>query len=275
MMPVSNEFSELSGLDRIEKLFMRSKNAGKAAIMPYFTLGYPDPEISLSIIEAVAAESDMLELGLSFSDPIADGPTIQRSTHEALEKGITISKCLEMVRDLRVRGVDKPALLMGYYNPILAYGEERFVHDAAEVGVAGIIVPDLPSEESLLLANACLSKGLAFIQFLAPTSDPERIDLVLKHATGFIYMVSVTGVTGERSTIHTDLPEFVVGLKKLTNLPIAVGFGIASRAQVVEVSQYADGVIFGSALINAVDKAEDKVTAARAFVAKMAGLLEE
>lgn len=255
-----------TGLRRISEAFDFAATDHAAALMPYFTLGYPSPETSLQIIQAISHHSHLIELGVPFSDPIADGPTIQRSTQLALEQGVNSKACLDMLGELRNRGVNTPALLMGYYNPILAYGEEHYVRDAAAAGADGLIIPDLPPEEAGVIAEAADKAGLALIYFLAPTSDQRRIRLVLERANGFIYMVSVTGVTGARATLHADLRNFVQRLKKQTDVKIAVGFGISRPEQASEISEFADGIIVGSALINAIDAADDKAGAARSFV---------
>jgi tryptophan synthase alpha chain len=242
--------------------------------MPYFTLGYPDRETTLKIVEAVALQSDLLELGIPFSDPIADGPTIQRSTQRALENGVTSADCLTILRALRKRGVETPALLMGYYNPILAYGEEQFVRDAADAGADGFIVPDLPLEEADALAAIAEDAGLVLVQFLAPTSTDKRIALVQDRARGFIYMVSVAGVTGARKTVRSDLAAYLARIKSGIDVPVAVGFGISTPEQAAAVGEYADGVIVGSALVNAVDAAEDKPAAAANYVRSLRQALE-
>jgi tryptophan synthase alpha chain len=254
------------GRRRISQAFRRAAQTKTAALMPYFTLGYPDLEQSLKIIKAIAPYSDLLELGVPFSDPIADGPTIQRSTQLALDQGINTTLCLRSVRRLREAGVDTPILLMGYYNPILAYGESRYVHDAAEAGADGFIVPDLPPEEAATLTATADEHGLALVYFLAPTSDSRRIERVIAGARGFIYMVSVTGVTGARNRLSGDLAQLVKHVRSQSDLPVAVGFGIGTPEQATEVGKYADGVIVGSALINAVDQATEKPAAAAAFV---------
>jgi tryptophan synthase alpha chain len=241
--------------------------------MPYFTLGYPDPKTSLDVVEAIAPYSDLIELGVPFSDPIADGPTIQRSTQLAIEAGVTTKVCLNMVRDLRSRGVSVPLLLMGYYNPILAYGEERYAEDLAQAGVDGLIVPDLPPEEAKTLQKRCAESGLAFISFLAPSRNLKRVKRVASVASGFIYMVSVTGVTGARRNFSDKLSDFVSSIKTFTEIPVAVGFGISSAEQASTIGDIADGVIVGSALINAVDAAEAKPDAAAAFVSELRSAL--
>lgn len=235
--------------------------------MPYFTLGFPNRDASVDAIEAIAAHSDLLELGVPFSDPIADGPTVQRSTQISLDAGTTVKSCLEMVTELRSRGIETPAMLMGYYNPILAYGLENFVRDAKAAGVDGFIVPDLPPEESAEIDDLAAANGLAYIHFLAPTSNPARVQAVVERARGFIYMVSVAGVTGARAKVRAGLDEFVATVREQAQVPVAVGFGISNPEQAGKVGAYADGVIVGSALLNAHDAGGD--TGASDFVASL------
>lgn len=257
-----------TGQARIAAAFAAAKARQSAALMPYYTLGYPDRETSLDVVAAIALESDLLELGVPFSDPLADGPTIQHSTQQALAAGTTSAACLEMVAALRRRGLETPALLMGYYNPILAYGEEAYVRDAAAVGADGFIVPDLPIEEAGPLEKLADEAGLALIHFLAPTSDPRRVALVAARARGFIYMVSLTGVTGADAGPDRRLRQFVAEVQQEASVPVAVGFGIQTREQAAQVGSFADGVIAGSALIRAVDGSpDDPAGAAREFVA--------
>ena len=255
-----------TGTERITAAFTQAQQHQTAALMPYFTLGYPDAAASLAIIEAIAPYSDLLELGVPFSDPLADGPTVQHSTQVSLENGTTTASCLEMVRELRRRGVQTPILLMGYVNPILAYGEASYVRDAADAGADGFIVPDLPPEEAADFEAAAAAEGLALIHFLAPTSSAHRIEAVTARARGFIYLVSVTGVTGARAGLHADLAGFIARVRAGTPTPLAVGFGISTPEQAATVGRLADGVIVGSALINAVDAADDKPAAAARFV---------
>lgn len=265
-----------TGQERIAAAFRTAQQTHTAALMPYYTLGYPDRATSLQVIAAIAPDSDLLELGVPFSDPIADGPTVQHSTQKSLAAGTTVAGCLEMVRELRQQGIHTPVMLMGYMNPILAYGEERFVRDAAAAGVDGFIVPDLPPEESDSLEQYTNQAGLALIPFLAPTSDPRRIALVLGRAKGFVYMVSVTGITGARSHIAETLPAFVRRVRADSPVPVAVGFGISTPEQAAAVGQFADGVIVGSALINAVDAGgENGVAAAANFVHSLRLALEK
>jgi tryptophan synthase alpha chain len=263
---MSSPTAAVNGRTQIQSAFAHTRQQRRAALMPYFTLGYPDIDTSLDIITAVAEYSDLLELGIPFSDPLADGPTIQHSTQKALENGITVGACLEIVAQLRRRGVSTPACFMGYYNPILAYGQERFVADAKEAGIQGLIIPDLPPEEAGEIRQLAAEAGLAYIYFLAPTSNEIRIDEVAKRASGFIYLVSVTGVTGARKTLHDDLAPFINRVRIRTDIPLAVGFGISTPEQAAAVGERADGVIVGSALINAVDVAsEEPATAAANF----------
>ncbi len=263
-----------NGRIHIQRAFQKASKTQSAALMPYFTLGYPDPETSLAVIEAIAPYSDLLELGVPFSDPLADGPTIQRSTQIALENGTTTAVCLDIVRQLRERGVETPIMLMGYYNPVLAYGQAKYVQDAAAAGVDGFIIPDLPPEEAGELEAQAAQAGLAFIHFLAPTSSLDRIANVTNRASGFIYLVSLTGVTGARPTlsgaeataVQSDLAAFIARVREKAAVPLAVGFGISSPEQAASVGKLADGVIVGSALINAVNQSGDKPAAAAQFV---------
>ena len=246
--------------------------------MPYFPLGFPDAATSLDVIVAMSESgADAFEIGLSFSDPLADGPVIQHATQVALDNGITTGKCLAMIAELRSRGVTQPFLIMGYYNPIFAYGLDRFVAEAAAAGVDGFIVPDLPPEEAADLDRLCRDRDLGLIYFLAPTSTDDRMRLVAAQARGFIYLVSLTGVTGVRSTLAEGLDAFVHRVRQVTLLlcagqaptPIAIGFGVSTPAQAAQVSRLADGVIVGSALVQIVDRAEDKPRAAAQFISEL------
>lgn len=243
---------------------------GSTALMPYFTIGYPDYETSLDVIEAsVEVGADLMELGMPFSDPLADGPTIQHSTQVALENGITVKHCLKAVEELRSRGVAIPLILMGYINPVLAYGLEKFVIDAAKSGASGFIIPDLPPEEAGVLQSLCQQNGLDLIFLLPPNSSDERMKFVTEQSSGFVYLVSVLGITGERKTLPEELAKFVGRVRNQTDKPLAVGFGISTPEQAAEVGEIADGVIVGSALIKAAGQADDPVEAARTFVGKL------
>jgi tryptophan synthase alpha chain len=240
---------------------------GRAALMPYFTIGYPDYQTSLDVIEAcVAAGADLMELGMPFSDPLADGPTIQHSTQVALENGITVARCLEAVAELRSREVAIPLILMGYINPILSYGLGKFVADAAQAGASGFIIPDLPPEEAGEMQSHCRQQGLDLVFLLSPNSSDERVRFVTGQSSGFVYLVSVLGITGERASLPTELAQFVKRVRAQTDKPLAVGFGISTPDQAAAVGQVADGVIVGSALVKAAGQADDPPTDARDFV---------
>ena len=259
-----------TGIFAITQAFEQARTSGCAALMPYFTLGYPNAETSIEIVRSVAESgADLIELGVPFSDPLADGPTIQRSTQVALEGGITVRRCMELAAELRKLSIEQPLLLMGYINPILADGLERFVNDAAAAGADGFIVPDLPPEEADELDRLCRAHGLGLIYFLAPTSTDARVKLVAEKAQGFIYLVSIAGVTGARSQIASGLSDFVGRIKKTTSTPIAIGFGVSTPEQAGEVGRLADGVIVGSKLVDVVDRAEDKPQAAAQFIREL------
>ncbi len=262
----------MSGLERISAAFAAAHAAGRAALMPYCTLGFPTPEISPAVIQAIAsAGADLIELGLPFSDPLADGPTIQRSIQAALRAGMTTARGLEMVAGLRQAGIHQPLLLMGYCNPILAYGAERFVADAAQAGADGLIVPDLPPEEAGAVEQACRACDLALTYLLPPNASPERIRLVAGRSTGFLYLVSLTGVTGARQELPPDLASFIRRVREITSLPLAVGFGISTPQQANAVGKEADGVIVGSALIDAIARPGDPVQNAARFAQELKG----
>ena len=260
----------ISGTDRIRIAFVNAKLQGHACFMPYHAMGYPDRAQTLEIVSALAAAgADLFEIGIPHSDPLADGPTIQTATYTALTQGTTVADCLAMVRELRERGVEQPFCAMTYYNPLFAYGIQRFVDDAVAAGVDGLIVPDLPPEEADELEEACRQAGLATIYLLAPTSTDERIRLVAQRATGFIYLVSVTGITGARSELPAHLGAFVQRVRRHTDRPLAVGFGIGNREQAAAVAQMAEGVIVGSALVKAAGSG-DGIDAVRALASELA-----
>jgi len=255
-------------MNRIENAF---KN--KPIFMPYFPLGYPDLDTSIDVIEALAKNgADLIEVGLSFSDPLADGPVIQQATQVALEKGITVKKSLAAVAELRRRGVNIPLILMGYYNPMLAYGLEKFIHDAREVGADGFIIPDLPMEEAEEFQS--INGELPLIQMLAPTSPNERMEMIARNARGFIYLVSVTGVTGARTSISDGLGDLIARVREHTSAPVCVGFGIGTPEQARQVGALADGVIVGSACVKTIGGSEKPIEAAREFAKSFADALK-
>jgi tryptophan synthase alpha chain len=254
-------------MNRIESAFVN-----KPIFMPYFPLGYPDLDTSIDVIEALAKNgADLIEVGLSFSDPLADGPVIQKATQVALEHGITVRKSLAAVAELRRRGVTIPLILMGYFNPMLAYGLEKFVHDAREAGADGFIIPDLPLEEAGEFE--VLVGDMPLIQMLAPTSPHERMESIARTAKGFIYLVSVTGVTGARTAISDGLGDLIARVREHTSVPVCVGFGIGTPGQAAQVGALADGVIVGSACVKAIEGSELPVQAAGEFAKSFAEAL--
>jgi tryptophan synthase alpha chain len=239
--------------------------------MPYFPLGYPDLDTSIDVIEALAKNgADLIEVGLSFSDPLADGPVIQHATQIALENGITVKKSLEAVKELRRRGVDIPLVLMGYYNPMLAYGLEKFIQHAVEAGADGFIIPDLPMEEADEFISVVGADGhppLPLIPMLAPTSSPDRMEMIARNARGFIYLVSVTGITGERKSLAEGLGDLISQVRQHASAPVCVGFGISTPEQAREVGKMADGVIVGSACVKTIGGSGKPIEAAKQFAA--------
>ncbi len=240
------------GTAALEEMFARARERKRLAFLPYFCIGYPNHEESLRAIESVAAVGvDGFEIGIPFSDPIADGPTIQAATQIALENGTTVRKCLDAVKTLRDKGITQPMLMMGYANPLVAYGSDRFVRDARAAGADGLIVPDLPPEEAAMFADSCEREGLALVFMLAPTSNDERIELVTRHATGFIYVVSLTGITGARKELPVYLTEYIARLRAKTDKPLVLGFGISSPEHARQLRGLTDGFIVASALLRA------------------------
>jgi tryptophan synthase alpha chain len=236
----------------------------KPIFMPYYPVGYPSLKTSIDVLEALAKNgADLIEIGLSFSDPLADGPVIQKATQIALEKGVTTKQVIAAVAELRKRGVTIPLVLMGYYNPMLAYGLEKFVRDAHEAGADGFIIPDLPPEEAGELA--AVLGDLPQITMLAPTTPGERMETIARNAKGFIYLVSVTGVTGARTDIPEGLAELVAQVRKHTNVPVCVGFGIGTPEQAKAVGTLADGVIVGTACVKTIGESTSPVETARIF----------
>ncbi len=254
---------------RIGAAFAAAKAEGRTALIPFVTAGYPNLAMTEQLIPAlVRGGADLIEIGVPFSDPLADGATVQRASQAALANGVRLADCLPLVERLRARhGVQVPLLLMGYYNPILQYGPDRFAADAAEAGVDGFIVPDLPTEESDELLAACRAHGRDLIFLLAPTSTEARIADVAARASGFVYCVSLRGVTGARQQLP-DLEEYVGRVRRATNLPLAIGFGVSTAEHVRQVGMVADGAVVASALINHLERLpeSEQPAAAEAFV---------
>jgi tryptophan synthase alpha chain len=241
-----------TGLDSIAAMFQQVDSEGRAAFLPYFPIGYPTYEESIDAIAAMAEVGvDGFEIGIPFSDPLADGPTIQAATQIALENGTTLKSALEAVRRLRARGVTQPMLMMGYLNPLLTYGTEKFIVDAKAAGADGLICPDLPPDEAHLFADVCAREGMALVFLIAPNASDARIRLVAETATGFVYVVSLIGITGERQTIPADVRDFIARIRTVTNQPLVMGFGISKPEHARMMTGLVNGFIVGSALVRA------------------------
>ncbi len=260
---------------RIGEAFARCKAEGRTALIPFLTAGYPDMATMEATLPAlVEGGADLIEIGVPFSDPLADGTTVQRTSQGSLANGTTFADCLDLVRRLRQEhGVTVPLIFMGYVNPILQYGIERAAADAANVGMDGFIVPDLPAEESDELLAACRKHSRDLIFLVAPTSTDDRLAEVARRASGFIYCVSLTGVTGARTAMSGNLPAYIARIRAVTDVPIAVGFGISTREHVEAVGQVADGAVCASALLNHLEDVpkDEQPEAARRFVRGLSG----
>jgi tryptophan synthase alpha chain len=219
--------------------------------------------------------ADIIELGIPFSDPLADGPSIQRATESALKQGISVSQCLSVAEQLRQTGLTIPLAFMGYYNPIFRYGEGAFCAACQEVGVNGLIVPDLPPEEAASMGQACRMNGLDLIFLLAPTSTEDRITKVAELTTGFVYLVSLTGVTGARRELNPDLETYIQRVRASTSKPLAVGFGISTPEQAALVGRLADGIVVGSALVDLAGSSESPTAAVSDLVKRLRRALDE
>ncbi len=250
---------------RIDRRFAQLKTEGRAALVTFLTAGDPDPETSLALLRAIpAAGADVVELGMPFTDPMADGPAIQMSSQRALKAGQTLKKTLAMVRAFRQADDATPLVLMGYYNPIYIYGVDRFLRDAKSAGVDGLIVVDLPPEEDEELCLPALRAGMNFIRLATPTTDDKRLPAVLVNTSGFVYYVSITGITGAAMADPAKVTAAVARIKRHTKLPVAVGFGVRTAEQAAVIAAGADGVVVGSALVNALKASldrDDKATA--------------
>ncbi len=237
-------------MSRIAARFASLRRAGRGALIPFLEAYDPDAETSAAMLNGLpAAGADLIEIGMPFTDPMADGPIIQAAGRRALDAGATLRRTLAMVRNFRAGDADTPVILMGYLNPILAYGTEPFARDAAASGVDGLIVVDLPPEEADLLLPHAKANGLDVIRLVAPTTDDARLPKVLEGSSGFVYYVSITGITGTRSATGAELAANIPRLRRATALPIAVGFGVKTPAQAAEVVQIADAAVVASSLI--------------------------
>ncbi|MDQ7787162.1 MAG: tryptophan synthase subunit alpha [Thermodesulfovibrionales bacterium] len=244
---------------RIEKTFKKLQKHGKKAFIPYIMAGDPSLDATKEIVFLFEeCRADIVELGVPFSDPLADGPTIQQAAERALQNGVTLRKVIALVEDLR-KATQIPLILMTYFNPVMKYGVENFVRDAAHAGVDGVIIPDLPPDEAADFLNLTNPASLNVIFLLAPTSTDERIKKVARASRGFIYYVSITGITGGTLLLNSSFHTSISRIKHFTNKPVAVGFGVSAPEEAAEVAQLADGVIVGSAIIKKYRESPDRV----------------
>jgi tryptophan synthase alpha chain len=267
-------------MTRIDRRFAELRAQGRAGLVTFVTAGDPDQTTSQRILNALpGAGADLIELGMPFSDPMADGPAVQASSQRALKAGQRLDKTLEMVRNFRVTDPVTPVVLMGYYNPIYVFGVDRFLAEARDAGVDGLIVVDLPPEEDTELCLPTLKAGLSFIRLATPTTDDRRLPTVLANTSGFVYYVSITGITGAATPDFARVREAVSRIKRHTPLPVAVGFGIKTASHARTVAQSADAVVVGSALVEAVrtslDEAGNATTATVAAVVDLVAALAE
>lgn len=267
-------------MSRIKRRFDALRREGRAGLITFITAGDPDRATAQKILDGLpAAGADLIELGLPFSDPMADGPVIEAASHRALKGGASLATTLAMVRDFRVTDQDTPLILMGYYNPIYVHGVECFAKDAACAGVDGLIIVDLPPEEAEELAGPARQSGIDLIYLTAPTTDEARLPLVLAQASGFVYYVSIAGITGAGAATSQSVSQAILRLRRHTELPLAVGFGIKTALQVAEIGKLADAAVVGSAIVSRIAAgldADDRPQAGLtdeilAFVTELAG----
>lgn len=262
---------------RIDQRFANLREEGRPALITFVMAGDPDTATALEIVKSLPqAGADLIEIGMPFSDPMADGPSIQLAGQRALKAGQTLAKTLEMVREFRKDDDDTPVILMGYYNPIYAYGNERFLKDASDAGVDGLIVVDVPAEADDELCLPAREYGLNFIRLVTPTTDAARLERVLDNVSGFLYYVSITGITGAAAPDPAKVGQSVARVKQSTELPIVVGFGVTTAAQARAIGEISDGVVVGSALVNAVrDSLDENGQAGENTVGAVAQLVGE
>ena len=243
---------------RIDARFKALKSEGRAAFVTFLMAGDPDPATSLALLKALPqAGADMIEIGMPFTDPMADGPAVQAAGIRALKAGMTLSKTLDLVRDFRRDEPDTPIVLMGYYNPIYIYGVDQFLADARQAGVDGLIIVDLPPEEDSELCIPAMKAGLNFIRLATPTTDDKRLPAVLANTSGFVYYVAITGITGSASAKSSDVGAAVARIQRHTSLPVCVGFGIRTPEAARDIAQHASGAVVGSALVDALQASLD------------------
>lgn len=263
-------------MNRLEAVLREARSRGRKLLVPFLTGGYPDRETFLRLLHsAEAGGADAVEVGIPFSDPSADGPAIQHSSEVALRGGATVEGLLRDLRRARAEGLRLPVLFMTYYNPILAFGPERFSASAREAGADGLLVVDLPPEEAGELSPSCRAAGLDTVFLAAPTTPAERISKIASEASGFLYCVSVTGVTGDRRPAVESVAELVGRVRRHTDLPVLVGFGVETPEAAAALAAVSDGVIVGSALVRRIQGTKGKAGAARAFVGGLRAALDE
>ncbi len=257
-------------MTRIDNTFARLKSEGRKAFVAYIMAGDPDLATSLAVMQGLpGAGVDIIELGLAFTDPMADGPTIQLAGQRALQAGMTVDKTLQMVRDFRALDATTPIVLMGYYNPIHARGVDRFLIEARAVGIDGLIIVDLPPEEDAELCLPAQAAGLNFIRLATPTTDDKRLPKVLQNTSGFVYYVSITGITGAAAAEAGEVGPEVARIKSQTDLPVIVGFGITTPEAAMQIAAVADGCVVGSAIVKQIGERRP-VAEVLAFVASLA-----
>jgi tryptophan synthase alpha chain len=255
---------------RLEPAWAALKSSGRSGLIPYLTAGFPTLQTSESALKAAAEVSDIIEVGVPFSDPLADGPTIQRSTFQALRQGMTLAGTLDLIERAQL---SVPLVIFSYLNPILRYGLDRFLADAEQLGIAGLILTDVPAGSDARIEQAVQRSQLDLVRLIAPTTKTERLERLTTGAQGFVYVVSRLGVTGASSSLGADLAASVERVRRATRLPVAVGFGISTPAQARAVARMADGVVVGSALVDTLGR--DGVSAARRFLGSLRAALDE
>ena len=262
---------------RLDRKFAALQSEGRKAFIAFVTAGDPDPETSFAILSGLpAAGADIIELGMPFTDPMADGPSIQAASQRALKAGQTLEKTLAMVARFRTEDDTTPVVLMGYYNPVFIYGVDRFIKDAVAAGVDGLIIVDLPAEEDSELCLPAMEGGLNFIRLVSPTTDDARLPNVLENTSGFVYYVSITGITGSAAPDVSKVSDNVARIKGRTNLPVAVGFGIRTPEQANAIASVADGAVVGSALVDEIgETVKDGDKAATDCVARVLTLASD
>ena len=261
-------------MSRIDGAFAKIRSEKRTGLVAYVTVGFPDLDATLEIVPALfTGGADVVELGVPFSDPLADGATVQRSTHRALEQGITLRICLETTLRLRNSGVDGPLVFMSYLNPLLAYGMERFFRDAQRASLDGLILVDTPLEEAEEIRKEARAAGIDLIQLIAPTTPEERVSRMVRSATGFVYCVSVAGTTGARDDLPPELPELVARIRRHTGLPIAVGFGVSRAEHVASIGQVCEAAVIGSAIVDLIEQtpASERLDKVRRYVEEVTG----